>query len=973
MKFISLISLTLFAFVFSSLSPSLQAQETDPRIARDEAYYTTIDSLLDLKKISDAITVSDQLIAFTIEAFGKTDTAYADALAMKSECLIYAKKYADAITIQEEVLAIRRTIPGEESSIVSSLNTLWQLNRYQGQYARAEQFMMEAISVQEKISPVCKELITLHGNLGLHYRETGNFQKSESAYLKALQIGQQLFGGDNIESAFIYNNIGSLYRNMGNLNQAEYYFLKFYNVIAAKNGKTHPKTASALNNLAMVNEDMGNDAKAEEYFLAALDIDISTDTAGYISALGNIAVLYSRKLYFEKAEAYYLQSLALQKSYMPGENANLATILYNLGSLYLQKKDYSSARTYFMQCLEMRKRLFGESHHSIGSCILGLSKADFYEGKYAECVQQGKIAKAILENTVGNKHTFYENAIFTLGDFYQKQNMLDSAEGYYLEGLHLQYYQIRQQFSFMGEMERELYLKKVNNRSSILLQYFLDRKASNPAITGEAYNYALNTKGLLLKSSSTMRNAILNGDNQELKDQYDAWIALKKKINTLYNTPLDKRKEDPEQLEEKANALEKELVRSVSGLENNQDIMNHSWLEVKAKLKKQEAAVEFIHFKKTVDSTLYCALILTSETEYPEMIPLFEEKELSAILGTNNSNDYKLINTVYGTKTKKNAALYELIWEPLEMSLGKTKKVYVSPSGLLHKVAFSALSKKDGSYLAEKLALSVVSTSNEIGQSTELIITPDTKISLFGGIQYSADSANSYPWQYLSGTKTESDALYSSFKTYTQHLNYMTGEKATKTNFMELAKNSSILHIATHGFFFPDPVEAMNLLVDTTEKADIQFRSGPTRASTLYVNNQNPLMRSGLVFAGANDYWSSEGLETENNGVLTALDVVNIDLRKNKLVVMSACESGLGDVIGGEGVYGLQRAFKMAGTDFIIMSLWQVPDKETAEFMQTFYTLLFEQKDIELAFAGTQKLMRKKYDPYFWAAFVLLR
>lgn len=132
-------------------------------------------------------------------------------------------------------------------------------------------------------------------------------------------------------------------------------------------------------------------------------------------------------------------------------------------------------------------------------------------------------------------------------------------------------------------------------------------------------------------------------------------------------------------------------------------------------------------------------------------------------------------------------------------------------------------------------------------------------------------------------------------------------------------------------------------------------------------------MRSGLVFAGVNDYWNGITDDVDSNGVLTALEVVNIDLRKNKLVVLSACETGLGDIKDGEGVYGLQRAFKMAGTENIIMSLWQVPDKETSEFMQKFYELLFIEQNISPAFAETQNLMRKKYDHYYWAAFVLVR
>ena len=139
------------------------------------------------------------------------------------------------------------------------------------------------------------------------------------------------------------------------------------------------------------------------------------------------------------------------------------------------------------------------------------------------------------------------------------------------------------------------------------------------------------------------------------------------------------------------------------------------------------------------------------------------------------------------------------------------------------------------------------------------------------------------------------------------------------------------------------------------------------------MENNNPLMRSGLVFAGANDVWSTEDRDyNKEDGVLTAQEVAQIDMRKTKLVVMSACETGLGDIRGSEGVYGLQRSFKMAGVNYMIMSLWKVPDKETQEFMTLFYTKLLKEKDINKAFKETQKEMRTKYDPYFWAAFVLI-
>jgi CHAT domain-containing protein len=918
------------------------------------------------------VVICDQFIQFTITEYGKTDTAYANALELKSDCFIATKKFNDALIIEQEVLSIRRAIPNCEAGVIKSLNTLYQLHKYTGQMIRGSAYMIEAVELQEKINPDDTLLNILYNNIAGMYRDLGLLNEAEIYFLQGLEVIKKHYGENAMQGANLLNNTGGLYRLLGNYSQSEIYFLQLYDLLVNVSGSKHPKTRSAINNLAVINRDLGNYAKAEYYFLKALDIDISVDTMSYVATLHNMAAVYNSQNKLDEAEKSYLRAAELQV--LMGEDMDgLATTYFKLGELYVDKKDAVNARIYFTKSLDMRKEILGEKHFNYGMSILGLSSVDFLEKNQQASIEKAKKAKEILLAAVGNKHGLYESALYHLGDYYFFFEQGDSAEPYYIEALHLQYHLMKEQFSYTSEMEKENYMKKISNRSAAFLRFSLKRKQENPAITGEVYNYVLNTKGILLKSSSSLRNSILESDDAQLKDKYDQWIQLKKKINSLYNTPVEKRKDDLTKLEENANNLEKELVRSSAELASDSSVMNNSWLDVKSNLQTNEAAVEFIHFKKNKDSVVYCALILKPTSDYPEMVELFEERQLRDLIGNSASNNFNLINTVYGTRTKKNAALYDLIWKPLETILGKTKKVHVSASGLLHKISFAGLMRADGNYLSDLVNLDMMATTADIDKSTAFEIGANEQIGLFGGINYSTDSSNSYPWTYLNGTKTESDALANTFKNYSSQVNYMTGDQGSKSNFISLAEKSSILHIATHGFFFPDPMALNQSLVDSTESGSITFRGGPSRASALYVNSQNPLMRSGLVFAGANDYWNGDEFSRENNGVLTAMDVLNIDLRKNKLVVMSACESGLGDIVDGEGVYGLQRAFKMAGTDFIIMSLWQVPDKETAEFMTNFYKLLFKRKDISVAFNETQKIMRKKYDPYYWAAFVLQR
>jgi len=210
-------------------------------------------------------------------------------------------------------------------------------------------------------------------------------------------------------------------------------------------------------------------------------------------------------------------------------------------------------------------------------------------------------------------------------------------------------------------------------------------------------------------------------------------------------------------------------------------------------------------------------------------------------------------------------------------------------------------------------------------------------------------------WKYLPGTLSEIERIQSLLDKNQLLFNALSGSKATEENFKKLSgKSPSVLHIATHGFFKEKERHLKN-------------------KNELLLKSENPLTRSGLILAGANTITKNKLSTSSEDGVLTALEISNLNLTNTEIVILSACETGLGDIEGSEGVYGLQRAFKMAGVDLIVMSLWQVPDKETAEFMDLFYSKWLKENNVRTAFNNTQKIMQNKYknEPYKWAAFVL--
>ncbi len=369
------------------------------------------------------------------------------------------------------------------------------------------------------------------------------------------------------------------------------------------------------------------------------------------------------------------------------------------------------------------------------------------------------------------------------------------------------------------------------------------------------------------------------------------------------------------------------------------------------------------------DSSYNLRIAIGNIAHMHEMIPLFEEKQLLKLTDKQSSGSYDFVKRLYSANNEKSSKLYDLIWRPLEGSLKGVKRIYLSPTGLLHKISFPAICKGQNVYLCDNYNINTQSTTAKVYMPENSEIGVSITANIYGGVNYNKDSAETEIWSYLDGTLTETQVINFFFEDKNIKTNYFTEDDASEENFKKTSPECNILHLATHGFFYPSKEEEKK----DTDTNEIVSRSASSGFGVYqFVKNKNPLMRSGLVLAEANDVWQKQYSNDNEDGVLTAYEVSTIDLRKTQLVALSACETGLGDIRGTEGVYGLQRAFKMAGAKFLIMSLWEVPDKETEEFMTTFYSKLLKLKDIKQAFNQTQKEMRAKYDPYYWAAFVLI-
>ena len=811
------------------------------------------------------------------------------------------------------------------------------------------------------------------------YDYLSNSETGIANSLVALALSRKL--KNRVLEAKVHSAIGYSYYDIGEYPTATQYF---QNSVSIYDSLHLPlKSIPALGQLAIMRFRLGDFETSEKSYINLIEICQNGVALEQLAgAKANLSAIYYSQGKMNDAINLLISAVA---DYIASKERRQIGLLYNnIGEMYREIGQPDSAMVYLQRSLEIAKRDSITSHiaiihNTVGDVYLDIGNNDsaLHHLKKAEEISSDHHNYHDKIHSVRSLYTVYYRAGAAESAFEQ----LSAIINYSRRGMEVN-------FPVMSEKEKELYFATLGKDFEIQMSFAFKQSDEFPGVTDAVLNNTLQTKGLLLKSSSAMRNTILKSGDSSLINRYNEWIEIRIEIARRFAN-----NESLMHMQERANEMERELAKRSSAFINFNEVLNITWQAVIAGLDKSHAIIEFVTFPDSADFRMkskpiiyYGAIVVRPGWEHPKLIKLFPESTLEKILGTFPGNNISYIQEIYGTKENTKSQLYDLIWKPIEDLLDGVEKVYVSPAGLLHKISFPALSKEQDIMISDVYDVEMRSSVCNISpdpdkQNSSAGFQKMNSCSIFGGIDYNFQSGSQLVWHYLEGSLTEIKKIQHILLKTDQIVHYFDLTEATEGQFKKIASQSNTIHIATHGFFFPNPEDELTHNLDTTETIDsFSFRSGTTGMGvSTFVKNENPLMRSGLVFAGANNVWNqtmseaeSDNAEIAEDGVLTAQEVATIDMRKTNLVVLSACETGLGDIKGSEGVYGLQRAFKMAGVKYIIMSLWQVPDKETAEFMTTFYKNLTKTNDIRKSFNLTQRTMREKYDPYYWGAFVLI-
>jgi len=953
----------------------------------------------DMGQYKKAEPLYSEAMVISKKVFGESHPNYATSL--NNLALLYTKmsQYEKAEPLYVEAMTIRKNVLGKShADYANSLNNLASLYQDMGGYEKAEPLYIESKEIRKKLfgknHPYYAAILN---NLASLYKDMGQFEKALPLYIESKEIQKILFGENHPKYAISLNNLASIYSLMGQYDKAESLLIQAKEIRKKKLGENHPDYAMSLNNLAVFYKIMGQFDKAEKLYIESKEIQKNNSGKShpeYVISLNNLACLYGDMGQYERAEPLFIEAKEIRKKILGENHPDYATSLNNLATLYQDMGQFKKAEQLHIEAIEIQYRILGKKHPDYAMSLNNLAALYKISGLYKKSEALYIEAKETRKNILGENHPDYARSLNNLATLYEAMGLYKKAEPLFLSSADIIIKNLKKTFSILSEKEKENYL--VNNISlmdinnSLLYKY---KKGSSSLLIGN-YNLIIFFKSLSLADTRMMLESVNKIKDSTIQNVYKAWQSNKSLLAKQYSLPFDKRIQKLESIEVKAEALEKELALKSSEFRIQQKKINISITDVQNNLQQDEVAIEFVRFrlytKKWTDSIIYAAYILRKNDSVPVFVPICEEKQLgkyfSSTAGSSN------IKTIYRSDPMdeddkpsiSGDSLYALVWKPLLPYLKGINKIDYSPAGLLYKIAFHALPAGDSSLLMDKYEL------NQYTSIRQLAIQDEKKennnsIALFGNCLFSMDSNtvvknipadekanilitaivnrgdNAGGWNQLEGTANEITSIKSLFDQHKFTTGLYEQESATEEQFKSLSGNPpTILHLATHGFFLPDPVK----------KKQEGFEADNRNAFTLA---DDPLLRSGIVLSGANRVWSGQPpIEGREDGIVTAYEIAQMDLHKTDLVVLSACETALGDIKGNEGVFGLQRAFKLAGVKNMLLSLWKVPDAETAELMKVFYTYYLQGKTARESFAAAQKDMRKKYKAFYWAAFVLI-
>lgn len=836
----------------------------------------------------------------------------------------------------------------------------WYNNTLVKNYKLAETYFDSArIYLEEK--QLTNEILYLRAlsSLGLVNLTQAKTSKADEYIVRSLELSEKSGGKKTAAYIANLNNLAKLHQALGKYNEAETEFNEALALCEQKFGNGMQK-AILLNNKAMLFQTVGRHSEAADLMKVAM----KSTKKGEAKIVGgsfderkfqvNLAYIYQLSGRLTEAEATFLDIKKGFENRAQTGNSEYAGLLNQIGLLYVQMGKLDKVEELLKKSKAIYKERFTEDNTYYAKVTNDLGNFYRMNARFEDAEKQLNKALNIRETLLGTKHPDYVRTQENLAILYWKTGKMEQAYMMYRDVMDKTIEFINLYFPPMSEAEKTSYWDITAPRFQRFYSFALEVSPTMNYVAQDFYDYQMATKALLLNSTNKVKQAILKSKNEALIKEYLLWLDQKEQLARLYTLSKEELKQQKiklSDLEHEANATEKSLSEKSSEFSAGYATQKTSYKQILALLNDTEAIVDIIRVrgfdKDFTNDSRYVALILKKGSEMPKLVVM----ENGADLEKKYAKFYR--NAIQQKVTDDYS--YEQYWSKIEKEIAGKKLIYISPDGVYNQMNLNTLKRPDEDFVINRYDLVIIGNSKDlVALKAKKTAVPKKNAFLLGFPDYQTADIPSLP-----GTKVEIEGISKVLKTSGYQINQVMAKDATEKSIKAL-NGPTLVHIATHGYFLQD--------------------AGDGEGSVFGVNaesaSRNPLLRSGLILAGAGKSITGSGgtdITSNDNGVLTAYEAMNLNLEGTNLVILSACETGLGDIKSGEGVYGLQRAFQVAGADALIMSLWKVDDAATQMLMTNFYNSWIKLGNKQKAFKQAQlQLMTKYKDPYYWGAFVMM-
>jgi CHAT domain-containing protein/Tfp pilus assembly protein PilF len=903
----------------------------------------------------------------------------------------YKGEYAKAELLFQQSLAIMEKALGpEHSRLASPLNNLATLYSDQGGYAKAEPFHRRALRIWEKaLGPDHPDVAFALNNLAGLYRDQGDYARAEALYQQSLAIREKALGLDHPDVATTLGNLASLHRNLGEYVRAEALNKRALAIREKALEPGHPDVAISLNNLANLYCEQGDFVKAEPLNKLALAIwekALGPDHLQVANSLNNLAMLHCYQKDYVKAEPLSQRALAIWEKALGPDHPDVATALNNLAGLYREQGDYVRAEPLFQRALAIWEKAHGPDHPDVALALNNLAGLYRERGNYAKAEPLFQRSLAVREKLLGPKHLDVARSLNNLARLYAAKGDPAQAVAFQSRANDVSEHNLALNLAAGSERRKLAYLALSTAQTDFTLSLHSRHVPYDSQALDLAFTTLLRWKGrgldAMTDTVATLRRYARPQDRElfdKLAEARSQLAVLALRVSTIANSDTYRTQLHP--LEEKIENLEGDLsARSARFRAEAQPVTLSA---VKSALPAGGALVEFAVFTprdlRTGESQppRYLAYVFPAQGQ-PKWADLGEAEPIDRAIEEwraalrNRRPDVKYLGR----------NVDEEVMRPVRALLSDTRRLLIAPDGSLNLIPFAALIDEHDNYLVERYTISYLTSGRDLlrlqasgsGKNPPLVVANPIFGRVTSGATRGGENTENLPdgdqgqtgsrplsFQPLPLTQDEALAIRKVMPEASVLLQSQATEAAIKQ-----VRSPRILHIATHGFFLSD--QAAPLAETRSAFAEDPLRMPDRRMNEWAMHIKDPLLRSGLALSGANLAKSGD-----DDGVLTALEVAGLDLRGTKLVVLSACDTGVGEIKNGEGVQGLRRALVLAGSESQVMSLWGVSDEGTKELMIQYYRALVrgEERGEGLRQVQLRMLRSRRWShPSYWAAFI---